>query len=240
MVTLILAILMSVTPVPVEAADAAGVLISNAVTIEGTASLEVEADTLRLEFPVTARASTAADALAKLPEMEERFKSAVRSVAASGASIEFTPPALMIAVVSTESGRTFEASRKGIARISGFPRDEERMFSYVSSIIAAVADEAPMSLSSEPTRVLFEIANVEALEARLAKDALKDAKERASTVAEILQRGGLRIIRAAHFPAGVTVDGKAVPFSQGAGPVVTKEAKAVVTYTVKIAYALEN
>lgn len=212
-------------------------LVRNAVTIEGTASLEVTADTCRARFTVGAKGSTAKEAGERLKGARKGFASAVGSVTGSAAEFEFGTVGISYGSGREGGGGVFLARQAAEFSTGSFPKTREEFNRYFEKITAAVAEARVAGDGVAEPEVVFEVTNPKVFEERLAAAAVEDAGRRSAVAAKALGRG-LDSVRAAYFPSGVSAEGRFVPFTGGRTPVVSDELTVVITYTVRIAYAL--
>ena len=210
-------------------------LVSHAVTIEGTASLEVTADTCNAVFPVVTSGATSEEALAKLDGARKTFESAVRTIIGAGGEMTFGPARVRRVKREKESG--WEAVQDATASFTDFPKDAEDFNDHLAKITASVAASGVTGGAAAP-EITFEITNPQAVESRLAARAIEDARDRAAVVSKLLNRG-LHVVLSGHFPTEVSVGGRAYRFTDPATPVVGVDLKMVLTYTVKLAFELE-
>ena len=215
-----------------------GGLVADAVTVEGTASLKVTADTCRVVFAIAAKGRDADAALAQLKTARKRFSTAVGSVTGNSAAISFGRPALVRHAATEEKGGCFEAGQSATLTTRDFPKSEDDFDAWLSKVIQATAQADVAAREVKGPQVFFEVTNPAAFEERLAAAALADAKKRADASSKLLARTLLHI-RAAYLPSGVTAEGKFVAFFRTHNPVVSEDLKVIVTYTVQVAYALE-
>ncbi len=233
---IILALVWAAPTIPVDGYT--GGLVADAVTVEGTASLRVTADTCRVVFGIAAKGRDADAALTQLKTARKRFSTAFRSVTGNSAAITFGRPVLARRTAMEGERGWFEAGQPAILTTRDFPKSEDDFDTWLSKIIQATAQADVVAGEVEGPQVFFEVTNPAAFEERLAAAALIDAKKRADASSKLLARTLLHI-RAAYLPSGITADGKFVPFSPTHNPVVSKDLKVVITYTVQVAYALE-
>ncbi len=231
----LLSLTWAVEVIPVDLGPG-GDLLTNAVTIEGNASLEVTADTCVMEFVVSTSPPKAGDAAAALKNARKSLETAVRTVIGASGKIEAGPP--RISRKRREKERYFEARQTVTARITSFPKDDVEFNEFVARIAAGVAETGVVPDDLEYPRVTFEITRPGVFEERLASMAVADAAKRAETASKALKRA-LRLVRAGHFRGGVTAEGSFARFSNLPDPVTSDEMAAVITYTVLVVYDLE-
>lgn len=213
-------------------------LVSNAVTVEGTASIEVTADKCRLEFPLQATGETAADAVEGLAPARKAFEDALKRVARSRPEFEYEPAQLARRSGERRVPEWFEARQKAIVRLDSYPSEEEERREYLSELAAAGVESRAVPEDHEAPVVLYEISNPRAVQATLSQKAVDDAAARMRSVREVLGRG-LGPVRAAYFPAALIVEGRTVSLATTTEPLVVREPQTRLSYTVRVAFALE-
>ncbi|MHC4715107.1 MAG: SIMPL domain-containing protein [Planctomycetota bacterium] len=161
----LLSLMWAVEVIPVDLGPG-GDLLTNAVTIEGNASIEVTADTCVMEFVVFKCASEAGEAIVALKGARKGLETAVRTVIGASGRIEAGPP--RISRKRREKERYFEARQTITARITSFPKGAVEFNEFVGKIAAGVAATGVVPDDLEYPAVTFEITRPGALEERFA------------------------------------------------------------------------
>ena len=214
-----------------------GDLVSHAVTIEGTASIRVTADTCRAAFMVTAMGDSAEQAAEAMKEKRKRFETAVRTVIGSDGDIELAP--MKIERLKTEKAQPYQALQTAAVVYTKFPKGSDEFNENMAAITSAVAAAGVTPQGFKGPEVVFEIERFSSLEDRLATLAVEDAKTRAKLAGRIMGRKLGEIISGS-FSAGVFVNGTFAPFVNPSVPIVTDEIQVQVIYIVQIAFELET
>jgi uncharacterized protein YggE len=221
---------------PSDEAVGAG-LVSNAVTVEGTATMEILADACRMEFLIGAPGPTAADALAALKPVRERLAGAVTGVTGSRVDFEFTVPAVSRREERKGGSGGFDALQKAAVNLDYLPKNRRDMEDLLARIIAAVLDANVTVVGAAGPAITFLASDPRAIEEGLVTDAVKDAERRSAIIAKALARR-LDGVRSGYCPVGLTVDGAAAVIA-GGQPLESSQPEMTVIYTVRVAYALE-
>jgi len=216
---------------------AAAPLVSNAVTVAGTASIEVAADAARLEFVISANGQTAAEALANLKPVREDFKKAIAAVAGLKTETEFDIPRVTRRDERGPGAGRFAATQEAAAHLDYLPKDRQDLDDHLARLTSSIADSGVMAAGVAGPVVIFEVSAPKNVESDLVSEAVKDAEKRSKQISETLKRR-LGALRSAYFPATVTVDGKAVPLAE-AQIIESNKPTVKIAYTVQMAFALE-
>jgi uncharacterized protein YggE len=212
----------------VAAGAAESPLVSDAVTVEGTAAIEVTADAARLAFTISATSGTAADALASLKPARDEFKKAVAAVGGLKSEVEFDVPYVA----------RREEKDAATAHVVYLPKDKRDLDDFLSKLTASVLDSGTTAPGAAGPVVVFEVSSPKVAEEDLLAEAVKDASARAAVVSKALKRK-LGEVRSAHFANAVTVDGGTVSLG-GEGIIESRTPAVTIEYTVRVAYALER
>jgi hypothetical protein len=213
-----------------------GALVSNAVTVEGTAAIEVKADAARLEYVIENGGNSPSDSLAGLKNTRDRFAKAIGAVTGLKIDVTFEPPQVTRRE-RKDANTAFTATQKAVARLDNIPRDARDLEDYLARLIASVAESGVTPAGVAGPEVVFEISTPDTLEEGLMADAVKDASKRSELAAKALHRR-LSSVRSAFFESFVTVKGERISLDSG-DPVESKTPEVTILYTVRIAYALE-
>ncbi len=211
-------------------------LLPHAVTIEGTASLEITADTCKAIYVVAVSDESPADALEGLSGARSTFETALRRVVGTKGSVAYKPP--RIKRLEDSEPVTYQASQKAVVKLVELPGTAEEFSEYIVSITKALVATGVIDEKLAAPELTFQITNPKALESRFVSMAIEDARSRAGMISRPLNRG-LGRVHSARFPAGVTMDGRMHRFSGRPTPVVGTEFKMTLTYTIQIVFDLE-
>ncbi len=229
---------------PGDAATGAA-LVSNAVTVEGTAAVEVTADACRMEFEIAATSVSTSAALENLIGKRDAFTKIVSSATGGRARSEFGE--VKVArweerYTDKDGGRQvevhFEARQTARARLTDFAKDDKGLETLVTRVASAVGDARLQADGVSGPVMVFEVSRPAVLEEELLAAAVKDAEARKALAAKALGRR-LGQVRSAYFPTTVLVDGKTVALGDMTGPLTGASVTFVIKYTVQVAYVLE-
>jgi len=208
-------------------------LVPNAVTVEGTAAVEVVADVVRFEFKIAARGGSAADALAQLKNTSARFETAITNATGGRTLYRYTNP--VVEKVGPPAGSYYQATQTAIARQTDYPR-EARDFEYLVVKVASAAFDGGISTQAGP-RIVFEVLEPLVFERRLAEEAFADSKRRAEMIRGVLKRS-VGEMKSGYFSTAVTVNGGTLSLSKFGQTIESDTMTVVIKYTVQVAYSL--
>lgn len=211
-------------------------LVSNAVTIEGSAALVVKADAARLEYTIGIDGGTAADAVAALRGTRERLTKAIGAITGLKVDVRFDQPQI-VRRERKDAGAPFLATQKAVVRLDYIPKDSRDLDEYLTRFLVSVAESGVVPAGFAGPDIVFEVSAPGNLEEGLMADAVKDASKRSELASKALRRR-LSGVRSAFFEGFITANGQRIPLDSD-DPVESKTPEVTILYTVRIAYALE-
>jgi len=224
---------------PMAPVDSNSTLITNAIAVEGVASTEIPADACKLTYAITTHRRTSAEAMAALKLARDAFLRTIHAASGNDTGADFGVIAITRSTGRSERDQIFEASQTADVMLAGLPADHESVDRIIMQVTTALLDcfSGPDVLTGPA--VTFQVTRLSSIEPRLVQMASDDAQRRAEATAKVL---GKRInrARAAFFPGRVTIDGIPRAFTEGPVSIDGDKPSVIVTYTVKVAYAIEQ